>query len=186
MLLWGFVIYRVVILALSYWSLNTVLRVRRESLGVMIKRIDSIDSTVRLPGFKTQLHQPCILEQILWSLVFLAINWGPMSLGCYRDWLSYYQVNCLILIKHISMLIIIAYMWKEFKAIKSPVKHETIKAKNIPQVSDLWYPPAPLLKPHCAPGGHQSIKKWILRGSKDKTERWKTRGARTRYLGDVK
>lgn len=57
-------LYRMVFLAFSCWSLNTVLRVKREALGTMIKGIDSIDSIAKLPGFKIQLYQLCILEQV--------------------------------------------------------------------------------------------------------------------------
>ena len=54
-----------VILAPSYSCLNTVLRVKREAIDVMVKSMDSI---ARLPGFESLLHQMYSLEQVTYIL----------------------------------------------------------------------------------------------------------------------
>ena len=66
-----------VILAPSYSSLNTVLRVKREAIGVMVKSMDSI---ARLPEFESLLHQMYSLEQVTYifcpQLLYLYIGDG--------------------------------------------------------------------------------------------------------------
>lgn len=114
-----------------YWSLN---------IGIVVKRIDSI---AKLPGFEFQLQlQPWAIDINSLASVSSSVNWGCVKhlyhwvvIG--TNWINI-SVNYwgksleqyLILSKCVSVFIIIVHMWKKFKAIKSPVKHETVKRKK--------------------------------------------------------